>query len=319
MTLQPDRSPPFAGGSWPCALGRRGGTGQSRLQCDRRAQAGARPASHRRRGGGEEDAAGRRQSDRNHAGPGRRDDPARVKGFLKEKHFNDGGQVKTGQLLLVIDPVPFQLALNQAEAELEAAKAALRKADASKDPQVANAQLDLDRSQLLLDQVEERRARTLLCAGRGRRRTTTRPMPSSRRARPRSRRTRPSFEQSRADYDINIDTAKAQVASAEAAVANAKVNLGYTKMFAPIDGRIGELKVKVGNLVGDGSATELVTIQQLDPMGLDFRPSARYLPMPRRCFQGAARQPDGRGRPRPSPRGQGYFIDNTVDSTPPRS
>ena len=44
-------------------------------------------------------------------------------------------------------------------------------------------------------------------------------------------------------------------------------------MFAPIDGRIGELKVKLGNLVGDTGATELVNIQQLDPMGLDLRPA----------------------------------------------
>ena len=43
-------------------------------------------------------------------------------------------------------------------------------------------------------------------------------------------------------------------------------------------GRIGELKVKLGNLVGDTGETDLVTIQQLDPMGLDLHPAARYLP-----------------------------------------
>ena len=45
-------------------------------------------------------------------------------------------------------------------------------------------------------------------------------------------------------------SAKAQVEAARAAVRDAELNLGYCRMYAPIDGRIGEAKVKVGNLVG---------------------------------------------------------------------
>ena len=71
---------------------------------------------------------------------------ARVKGFLKEKHFQDGGQVKAGQLLLVIDPIPYELQLKQYEAQLQAARAALAKAQSSKDPEVSRAQVELDRS-----------------------------------------------------------------------------------------------------------------------------------------------------------------------------
>ncbi len=110
------------------------------------------------------------------------------------------------------------------------------------------------------------------------------------------------------------------MANAEAAVADARVNLGYTRMVAPIAGRIGELKVKLGNLVGDSGATELVTIQQLDPMGLDFRPPARYLPVATALLS--------RGLPvsltvegdRVHPHvGKAIFIDNTVDTPPPLS
>jgi multidrug efflux pump subunit AcrA (membrane-fusion protein) len=54
-------------------------------------------------------------------------------------------------------------------------------------------------------------------------------------------------------------------------------------MSAPIDGRIGELQVKLGNLVGPAAGstdtTSLVSIQQLDPMGVDIRPASRYLPI----------------------------------------
>jgi membrane fusion protein (multidrug efflux system) len=241
---------------------------------------------------------------------------ARVKGFLKEKHFQDGGQVKPDQLLLVIDPVPFQLQLDQAEAQLQAARAALRKAEASKDPEVAVAQLELDRSQMLLDEVEERRARSLLARRAGSQEDYDKADAQIKKSRAQLEADKAKLEQYRADYDINIDNAKAQIANAVAAVADAKVNLGYTKMYAPIAGRIGELKVKLGNLVGDGQATELVTIQQLDPMGLDFRPPARYLPLATALL--------AKGLPvtltvegdRVHPHvGKAIFIDNNVDSS----
>ncbi len=87
---------------------------------------------------------------------------ARVKGFLEEKHFEDGKNVKKGQLLLVIEERPYQVQLEQAEAQLAAAKASLEKAKASKTCQVAKAQLALDQAQLSLDEIEERRARNLL-------------------------------------------------------------------------------------------------------------------------------------------------------------
>jgi membrane fusion protein (multidrug efflux system) len=240
---------------------------------------------------------------------------ARVKGFLKEKHFPEGGQVKPGQLLLVIDPIPYELQLKQYEAQLQAARAALAKAQSSKDPEVTKAQVELDGAQTLLDQVEERRARNLLSRRAGSQEDYDKADAQLKKSSAQLAADRAKLEQARADYDINIDNAKAQVAEAQAAVDDARVNLGYTRMYAPIAGRIGELKVKVGNLVGDGQATELVTIQQLDPMGLDFRPSARYLPvatalLPRGLpvklmVEGDRLHPHA---------GKAIFIDNTVDS-----
>ena len=86
-------------------------------------------------------------------------------------------------------------------------------------------------------------------------------------------------------------------------------------MVAPIDGRIGELKVKPGNLVGDGSATELVTIQQLDPMGLDLRPAARYLPNATALVSKGLHLNVTVEGERPHPHaGTTLFIDNQVDT-----
>src|SRR5262245_5163255 len=69
---------------------------------------------------------------------------ARVRGFLTERHFEYGSNVKKGQLLLVIDKKPFQVAVEQAKAVLLAAKASLEKAQASKSVEVSTANLALD-------------------------------------------------------------------------------------------------------------------------------------------------------------------------------
>ena len=47
---------------------------------------------------------------------------ARVRGFLKEMHFDEGGDVKAGQLLFVIDEEPFKAALAEAQAKLAAGR-----------------------------------------------------------------------------------------------------------------------------------------------------------------------------------------------------
>lgn len=62
----------------------------------------------------------------------------------------------------------------------------------------------------------------------------------------------------------------AAVQQAAAAVATAKLNLSYATVTAPISGRAGRALVTKGALVGDGSATELTTVQQIDPIYVDF-------------------------------------------------
>ncbi|MHB1559757.1 MAG: efflux RND transporter periplasmic adaptor subunit, partial [Isosphaeraceae bacterium] len=242
---------------------------------------------------------------------------ARVKGFLTEKHFKDGQQVKPGQLLLVIDPVPYQLQLRQAEAQLQAARASLASAQASKSKDVARAQVELDRAQTLLDQVEERRTRNLFSRRAASQEDLDRADAQLKKSTAQLAADQADLEQKRADYDINIDNNRAQVARADAAVEDASVNLGYTKMFAPIAGRIGELKVKVGNLVGDGQATELVTIQQLDPMGVDIRAAARHLPSATELLAkgGTPIRITVEGDRVHPHVGKMLFIDNAVDST----
>jgi membrane fusion protein (multidrug efflux system) len=62
------------------------------------------------------------------------------------------------------------------------------------------------------------------------------------------------------------DAARAELAAATAAAEKATLDLGYTKIYSPIDGLIGTTQVKPGNLVGRGDATLLTTVSQTDPM-----------------------------------------------------
>ena len=60
------------------------------------------------------------------------------------------------------------------------------------------------------------------------------------------------------------------VATAKGAVENVEIQLGYTKIYAPIAGLIGKTEVKPGNLVGRGQSTLLTTMSKLDPIHVRF-------------------------------------------------
>ncbi len=241
---------------------------------------------------------------------------ARVKGFLTEQHFANGGNVKKGQLLLVIDEAPYKIQLEHATAQLATADAALRKASASKQPEVSKAKVALDQAQLTLDEIEERRERSLIQRKVAAQEELDKAVAQRKKTAAQVEADSADLDQARSDFQTDIETAKAQVAQAQAQVDDAKLNLGYCRMVAPIDGRIGELKVKVGNLVGDGQATELVTIQQLDSMGFDLRPAARYVPLATRLLErGLEIKLTVEGERVHPYMGKAIFIDNSVDAT----
>jgi membrane fusion protein (multidrug efflux system) len=83
---------------------------------------------------------------------------------------------------------------------------------------------------------------------------------------------------SKQEYDdvvASLDQAHADVAIGEAAVATAKVNLDYTKVYAPISGRIGKSNYTQGALVTANQTDALATITQLDPMYVDMTQSSK--------------------------------------------
>ncbi len=72
------------------------------------------------------------------------------------------------------------------------------------------------------------------------------------------------------DVKAELEMAKASIAVAEAAIEVAQVNLGYTRVYAPIAGRIGRSSVTEGALVTSNQSESLTMITQLDPIYVDI-------------------------------------------------
>ncbi len=84
-------------------------------------------------------------------------------------------------------------------------------------------------------------------------------------------------QQENDDAQASMKQAEADVMSAKAALQTAKINLGYTRITAPVSGRIGRSSVTNGALVTASQTTALATIQQLTPIYVDISQSSAEL------------------------------------------
>ncbi|SHG95683.1 efflux RND transporter periplasmic adaptor subunit [Ferrimonas marina] len=92
---------------------------------------------------------------------------------------------------------------------------------------------------------------------------------------------------SRQDYDdalAQYEQAEAEIETATAAVTQSKINLDYTRVYAPITGLAGRSSVTAGALVTSSQSQALVTVQQFDPMFVDVSESSRELNRLRRAW-----------------------------------
>jgi membrane fusion protein (multidrug efflux system) len=103
---------------------------------------------------------------------------------------------------------------------------------------------------------------------------------------------------SRQEYD-NAQAAAAQaeaaIAAAKAAVQSAQIDLGYTEVVSPIDGRIGKSYVTEGALVSATQATQLALVQQLDEVYVDITRSTSEVMQLRKALESGMLEqaPDG--------------------------
>lgn len=114
-----------------------------------------------------------------------------------------------------------------------------------------------------------------------------------------------------------LAAASAEVLAARAQVDTAALNLGYASVTAPISGRVGKAEVTEGALVGQGTATLLATIQQLDPVYFDFTQSSGDFLAMKQAMQGREGTAtlvleDGTEYPKP---GKILFAETSVDES----
>jgi membrane fusion protein, multidrug efflux system len=221
---------------------------------------------------------------------------AQVTGELTKVYFHEGDYVKKNDLLFTIDPRPLQAALNQAKANLAKDEASLGQAQANLARDAAQARYaesQANRYQALFEQkiISRDQAEQL-------------------------RATADAAVQAVAADRATIESQKASIGASRAAVDNAQVQLGYTEIRSPIDGRTGNLTVKLGNVVMANSQ-ELMTINQVEPIYVTFAVPESQLPAIKQ-YMAQGKLPV-RARPQDDPGGeeQGIltFVDNAVDTT----
>jgi membrane fusion protein, multidrug efflux system len=105
------------------------------------------------------------------------------------------------------------------------------------------------------------------------------------------------------------------VKATEAAIQSAKVALGYTRLYAPMDGRSGAVSARPGSSVRPADSGALVTLTQLRPINVQFNIPERYLTQVRQAMAAGevAVQAAATGEDGPPEQGRLVFIDSQVD------
>ena len=192
---------------------------------------------------------------------------SQITGPITEMHFEEGQEVRAGDMLFTLDQRPWTAALNQAQANLQRDEA-----------QMINARLQFERtSNLFVSKIASQQ----------------------------------DFDTAESGYQAS----QAVVLADKAAITNARVDLDYTSIRAPIDGRTGSVSAKPGNVV-KAPDDVLVTITQIRPVYVAFAVPEQHLPVIRRLQADTMLEVQALSPSDNSVLAEGKltFIDNRVDT-----
>jgi len=194
-----------------------------------------------------------------------------VNGIIQKRLFDEGSDVRAGEVLYQIDPAPYQAAYDNATANLSVTRKAADRARAAVEASIAGvtrqrATLDLARTNRW--RFEELfKSRSVAASQRDQAVTEAEVAEAALRS---------AEAQVKSDQEATA-AAEAAIQQAEAALKSAQINLGYTRITAPISGRIGKSNVTVGALATAYQGSPFATIQQLDPIYVDATESSANL------------------------------------------
>ena len=190
----------------------------------------------------------------------------KVSGYLHEVLVRDNERVKAGQVLARIDQRDYRVALEQAKADVGAAKATIASKQAQLEVQqavinAAKATIEVDQANVTFAAQDNKRYTELAASGSG-------SVQNAQQAQARIAGANATLARDTANLTSafkQVDLLKAEIVQAEAAAARAEatrdqaeLNLGYTTISAPIDGVVGNRTLRVGQFVQAG--TQLMSV-----------------------------------------------------------
>jgi membrane fusion protein, multidrug efflux system len=222
---------------------------------------------------------------------------SQISGPIARMLFEEGQDVRQGQILFEIDPRPLQQTVQEMEAEVANRRAALAQAEANYERDQAQAKTATSQA----GRYAELTAKGIISRDQNEQFQTQ----------------ALAAEKAVAATRASIESARAAIQGAEAKLADARLQLTYATIRAPISGRAGNVTQKAGNLVAANSSEPLVVINQLTPVFASFTVPEQSLPELRRYAAA------GKLRVHATPQGgtaadgvQGVldFFDNRVDT-----
>jgi multidrug efflux system membrane fusion protein len=208
-----------------------------------------------------------------------------VGGQISKVCFTQGQFVKKDELLFQIDPRPYQAAVDQAEGNVAKDKGNVSSAQANLAKDIAalgqlQANMDRDLAQARYAKIEMNRYQGLVTQGAVSHEQSDQTNTNSVVAEATVQADRKTIENAKAVIEADkaaIRTALGTLEADEAVADNARVQLGWTEIRSPIDGRTGVLNVYQGNVVTLNNQTPLVSISQIQPIYVNFSVPEQYL------------------------------------------